>query len=91
MLGKKQMAWITQYRQKGIIFIVVPNERKIIELDFSKVRRVKGSRKIPHGKFPLGKFQSIKLSPMWILFRKTLTQKIPTWNIPTHFINSKVL
>ena len=80
------MTWITQYRRKGIISIVVPNERKIIELDFSKFRRVKGSRKIPHGKS-----QSIKLSPWWILFRKTPTQKIPTWNIPTQFINSKVL
>ena len=32
------MALITQYRQKGIIFIVVPNERKISRFAFIKSR-----------------------------------------------------
>ena len=68
MLGKKQMVWITQYRQKGIIFIVVLNERKISRIRFFKSRTCLGvlgkflmdnshsensnPSKSPHGEFP---------------------------------------
>ena len=47
-----------------------------------------GCSEIPQGKLPPGKFPLIKLpSPLENPHRRILTQKIPTWNIPTHFIN----